>query len=133
MFFILEWMFFQEWIEIINRIWVIIKLIFLEYKKSGTWNLKTLTRVLKVSWSSQLLYKILWSSFERKFWKDKLHFFQKIPPRSKRVNLINIRQASVPEIQFASCSKVGIFKKQRANYNSEQSLKNKEQNITLKQ
>ena len=49
---------------------------------SNTWNLKTLTKVLKVSWSSQLSYKILWSPFERKFRKDKLYFSEKIPPKS---------------------------------------------------
>ena len=38
-------------------------------------NQKTLTKVSKVNWSSQLSYKILWFSFERKFSKDKLHFF----------------------------------------------------------
>ena len=32
---------------------------------SYTLNLKTLTKVSKVSWSSQLSYEILWSSFER--------------------------------------------------------------------
>ena len=50
---------------------------------SYTWNVKTLTKVSKVSWSSQLSYKKLRSSFERKFRKEKLHFSEKIPPKSR--------------------------------------------------
>jgi hypothetical protein len=45
-------------------------------------NLKTLTKVSKVSWTSQRSHEILWSWFERKVRKDKLHFFQKTPPKS---------------------------------------------------
>ena len=47
-----------------------------------TLNLKKLTEVSKVSWSSQFSYKILWSSFEKKIIKDKLHFSEKTPPKS---------------------------------------------------
>ena len=41
-----------------------------------------LIKVSKVNWTSQLLYKILWSSSERKYKKDKLHFSQKTLPKS---------------------------------------------------
>ena len=59
-----------------------------------TLNLKALNKVSKVSWTSQLSYKILCSSFERKFRKDKLHWSRKTHPRSpasKRVNLITFK------------------------------------------
>ena len=42
----------------------------------------TMTKVSKISWASQLSYEILYSSFEWKFRKDKLHFYQKTPPKS---------------------------------------------------
>ena len=35
--------------------------------------LESLVKVSKVIWRSQPSYKILWSSFERNVWKDKLH------------------------------------------------------------
>ena len=44
---------------------------------SYTWNIKALTKVSKVSWSYQLSYKLLWSSFQRTFRKEKLYFSQK--------------------------------------------------------
>ena len=40
-------------------------------------NLKPLSKVSKVSWTSQLSYEILRSSCERKFDIDKLHFSKK--------------------------------------------------------
>ena len=49
-------------------------------------NLKALIKVSKVSWTSQLSYEILRSSFERKFDKTyKLHFSKKPPPQSPRL------------------------------------------------
>ena len=44
---------------------------------SYTMNLKTLTKVPKVSWTSKVSYEILYDSFEWKFRKDKLHLSQK--------------------------------------------------------
>ena len=45
-------------------------------------NLKAFIKVSKVSWIYQPSYKVLWSSFERKFWKDKLNFSKKTPPKA---------------------------------------------------
>ena len=59
---------------------------------SYTMNLKTLTKVSKLSWASQFSYEILYSSFEWKFRKDKFHFSQKKhsskKPASTRVKAI---------------------------------------------
>ena len=46
-----------------------------------TLNLKLLIKVSKVSWTSQLSYKVLWSSFDRNFRKDFISL-KKTPPKS---------------------------------------------------
>ena len=53
-----------------------------------TFQPKALIKVTKVSWTSQLSYKILWSLFERKSRKDKLHFSQKTPCKSPGSNRV---------------------------------------------
>ena len=66
---------------------------------SYTMNLKTLTKVSKVSWTSKVSYEILYYSFEWKFRKDKLHFSQKTPPKSPhRLGL----KASNIQVQFTT-------------------------------
>ena len=46
-------------------------------------NLKTLTKVSKVSRTSQLSHEILWALFEREVRKEKLQFSPKTPPKSQ--------------------------------------------------
>ena len=69
---------------------------------SYTCSLKVLTKVSKVDWSSQLSYKILWSSFERDFRKDKLHFSQK--NHSWKPVFFRVKDAKVISLCFKGTS-----------------------------
>ena len=54
-------------------------------------NLKTLIKVSKVSWTSQLSYEILRSLFERKFYKTNFISPKKTPPKSPHLLGFNSR------------------------------------------
>ena len=73
---------------------------------------KALIKVSKVSWTSHLSYKTLWSSFQRKWRKDKLNFSQKTPSKSPhrlRLNKINGKKISVKQINVKQTNVIKLM------------------------
>ena len=74
-------------------------------------NLKALIKIPKVSWTSQLSYEILWSSFERNFNKTNFISPNKMPPQSPHLLgliCLLLQPISKPICGLQKCAKCGL-------------------------